>query len=85
MNLLPACLRRPAAPPPVRRPAPAVDLLLPDDDTGAPAGCGWFDSSQALRDGLAVQELPPSDLPVLALWFGALADAPVPAASARLQ
>lgn len=74
MNLLPHCLRR-TAPPPSRRLAPPLELLLPDPDEPAAPGCGWFDSSQALRDGLAVQELPDSELPVAALWFGALAAA----------
>lgn len=31
-----------------------------------PAPCGWFDSSQELRQGLVVHEL--SDLELLALW-----------------
>ncbi len=34
------------------------------------AGCGWFDSSWDLHQGLAVTELPASDWPVAALWFG---------------
>lgn len=43
---------------------------LPDDDTPV---CGWFDSSWALRQGLAVSELPDSDGTVAALWFAGLA------------
>ena len=46
-------------------------------DDGAP-GCGWYASSFALRQGLAVSELPDSDGSVAALWFAALD-------SARLQ
>jgi hypothetical protein len=43
---------RPSAPPrPVRR-APA-----PEGDDEAPAGCGWFDSSHVLHQGLVVREL----------------------------
>ena len=49
--------------------------------------CGWFESSWALRQGLAVQELGPGELAddgtVAALWLAALA---TPAAeSARWQ
>lgn len=66
--------------------APAApDLDDGADDTGPV--CGWFESSWALREGLAVQELGPADLPddgtVAALWLAALA---VPAAeSGRWQ
>jgi hypothetical protein len=74
---------------PSARPRLVVHVSIPkvqpvaDDgaDEGAPA-CGWFDSSYALRQGLAVQELPDSDGTVAALWFQALAAAP---ASAPLQ
>ncbi len=62
--------------PPMVMPAP--EPLPPE----APA-CGWFDSSWALRQGLAVRELPDSDGAAAALWFPALASAC--AASARLQ
>lgn len=60
----------------------AADGALPADD-GAPA-CGWFDSSWALQQGLAVSELPDSDGTVAALWFAELAPRRRPA-SARLQ
>jgi hypothetical protein len=40
--------------------------------------CGWFDSSWALHQGLAVTELPDSDGSVAALWFAALATAAPP-------
>ena len=46
-------------------------------DDGTPA-CGWYESSFALRQGLAVSEMPDSDGSVAALWF-AVQD------SARLQ
>ena len=35
--------------------------------------CGWFDSSWALREGLAVSDLPDGDGAVAALWFADLA------------
>ena len=35
----------------------------------AESACGWFDSSWDLRQGLAVSELPDSELAVAALWF----------------
>jgi len=59
-----------------------------DADVDGPA-CGWFDSSFALRQGLAVQELGPSELPdadgtLAALWFAALAK-PAAAGSACRQ
>lgn len=60
---------------------PSAELCEPLPDT-TPA-CGWFDSSWALRQGLAVSELPDSDGTVAALWFAALALAPAP--SLRLQ
>ncbi len=65
---------------------PAPDAAAPDD--GGPA-CGWFESSWALRQGLAVQELGASELPdsdgtLAALWFAALG-APAAAGSARWQ
>lgn len=65
---------------------PARDADDGDPDDGRPA-CGWFDSSRALREGLAVQELGICDVPddgtLAALWLAALA-APV-AESARRQ
>jgi hypothetical protein len=68
----------PAAPPEVADAADAAD--------DGPV-CGWFESSWALRQGLAVQELGPGELAddgtVAALWLAALA---TPAAeSARWQ
>lgn len=60
----------------------------PADDDGSPV-CGWFESSWALREGLAVQELGASELPdpdgtLAALWFAALA-VPAAPASGRWQ
>ena len=54
---------------------PAAETDQPED---AGPACGWFESSWALRQGLAVQELGASDLPdpdgtLAALWFAALA------------
>ena len=48
----------------------APEAVAVDEDTRA---CGWFDSSWALRQGLAVSELPDSDGAVAALWFAELA------------
>ncbi|MES2719022.1 MAG: hypothetical protein V4795_24900 [Pseudomonadota bacterium] len=61
------------------QPRLVVHLSIPKvrplgDDGGAqdtPA-CGWYESSFALRQGLAVSELPDSDGSVAALWFAAL-------------
>ncbi len=72
MSLLPACLLRaiagtplaaigpylakptPAAAP---RPAPLPTIAIDAADDERP-GCGWFESSLALREGLAVTEWP---------------------------
>ena len=66
-----------------RVPAPADDRPEAADD--AEPVCGWFDSSWALRQGLAVQELGPSELPddgtVAALWLAALATPAAPSAA----
>ncbi len=49
-------------------------------------GCGWFDSSFELQQGLAVSEFDDGDLPVAALWFPALdGGRGVPVASAWLH
>ena len=58
------------SPEPGLRPALPV-LTLPAE--AAESACGWFDSSWELRQGLAVSDLPDSDLIVAALWFGKLA------------
>lgn len=59
-------------PPPLPLPRPQED-----DDTTVPEAlgpvCGWFDSSWALREGLAVTDLPDGDGAVAALWFADLA------------
>ena len=75
---------------PVRVSIPTVPPLDgdPPEEDGSPV-CGWFESSWALREGLAVQELGASDQPapdgtLAALWFAALAAAPSPA-SGRWQ
>jgi hypothetical protein len=52
--------------------AAAIDLDLAALGE-ATSGCGWFDSSWELRQGLAISELPASELAVAALWFPALA------------
>lgn len=54
-------------------PAPSQPHLAPED---GPPGCGWFDSSWALDQGLAVSDLPDSDGTVAALWFAQLAPRP---------
>lgn len=71
---------------------PAASAEVPEIAEAADAAdegpvCGWFESSWALRQGLAVQELGPGELAddgtVAALWLAALA---TPAAeSARWQ
>ena len=45
-----------------------------------PAGCGWFESSHELQQGVAVQEWPADDWAVAALYFAQLQPS-----SARLQ
>ena len=61
---------------PLPPPSP-LPLLPADDDAMALEAtspvCGWFDSSWALRQGLAVSDLPDSDGAVAALWFAELA------------
>lgn len=52
----------------VTTPAPSLAAGLAEP----PAGCGWFDSSHELHQGLAVQEWPDADWAVAALYFGAL-------------
>jgi hypothetical protein len=82
--------------PPIARPRRSVPVRVPQvqpapadrPEEDSPA-CGWFESSWALRQGLAVQELGASDLPdsdgtLAALWFAALALPPAPA-SGRWQ
>ena len=50
----------------------------------AESACGWFESSWDLRQGLAVSELPDSELALAALWFTALAG-PVGTTSVQWQ
>lgn len=53
----------------------SIPKVQPHIDEGADEGaqaCGWYESSFALRQGLAVSELPDSDGSVAALWFAAL-------------
>jgi hypothetical protein len=47
----------------------ASEAVAVDEETRA---CGWFESSWALHQGLAVSELPDSDGAVAALWFAEL-------------
>lgn len=70
-------LPTPATPLPAGVAAPAPDAALPADP-----GCGWFESSWDLQQGLRVSEWPDSDGPVAALWFATLAAG---AGSAALQ
>lgn len=51
-------------------PAPALSVVAGLAES--PAGCGWFDSSHELHQGLAVQEWPDADWAVAALYFGGL-------------
>ncbi len=50
---------------------PAADTAAsePAPEPSSGSGCGWFDSSWALHQGLSVTELPDSDGVVAALWF----------------
>ena len=54
---------------------PRVPAAAADEAADPAPACGWFESSWALRNGLAVSELPDSDGSVAALWFAALASA----------
>lgn len=66
-----------------RVPPAAGEGVPPVEDT-SPV-CGWFESSWTLRQGLAVQELGPSELPddgtVAALWLAALGAPAAPSAA----
>lgn len=54
--------------------APAEPAGPAVDDAGEPvSACGWFESSLALRDGLAVREWSPDDWATAALYFAELA------------
>ena len=63
-----AGLPTPATPLPAGVAAQAPDAALP-----AGPGCGWFESSWDLQQGLRVSEWPDSDGPVTELWFATLA------------
>jgi len=78
---------------PAQTPLPALAIDAADDAavsallTAAapvlaepPAGCGWFESSHELQQGVAVQEWPAADWAVAALYFAQLQPS-----SARLQ
>lgn len=58
----------------VPRVAPPADGISVDVDRldAAVPDCGWYESSFALRQGLAVSELDDSDGSVAALWFAQL-------------
>jgi hypothetical protein len=53
--------------PRVQPPADGIAVVV-DDDNAAP--CGWYESSFALRQGLAVSELSDGDACLAAQWFG---------------
>jgi hypothetical protein len=55
---------RPRLVPPRRKPCPLPAVA--DDGSGAYLGCGWFDSSHELQQGLLATELPP-DAPLPAV------------------
>jgi hypothetical protein len=69
----------------VPRVQPPSDGIAVAVDDGSEPACGWYESSFALRQGLAVSELTDSDGSVAALWFAALREAEIqdawPAAS----
>ena len=54
-----------------QRAADAAGASPPAAELPPDTGCGWFDSSWALHQGLSVTELPDSDGVVAALWFPA--------------
>ena len=47
-------------------PEPASDAATPDDDG---CGCGWFDSSRDLAQGIQVRELSASDESLPLAWW----------------
>lgn len=47
---------RHATPAPAGRATAALEAAAPPDDDVPPRGCGWFDSSHELRQGLRVDE-----------------------------
>ena len=51
------------------QPAANTAVSEPASEPSSGSGCGWFDSSWALHQGLSVTELPDSDGMVAALWF----------------
>jgi hypothetical protein len=57
--------------PSVQPPADGIAVTVVDRVPAA-ADCGWYESSFALRQGLAVSELDDSDGSVAALWFAQL-------------
>jgi len=64
--------RRPAQPPArPARPAPPPRPVLWDDEEEPPAGCGWFDSSHELHNGLWVREHTSADEVAAELPLGA--------------
>lgn len=69
-----------------RVPPPVDGTTALVDHEGTP-GCGWYESSFVLRQGLHVSELDDSDGSVAALWSAALRAADQPGAwpAAALQ
>ena len=61
--------------------AVAVDCA----DAGDARACGWFDSSWDLRQGLAVNELAETELPVAALWFAELMPVLLPVSALAIE
>ncbi len=51
---------------------PPADGIAVAADDRAPPACGWYESSFALRQGLAVSELADDDGGGAAQWFAAL-------------
>lgn len=51
---------------------PAEGIVAVAVDGAAPTDCGWYESSFALRQGLAVSELADDDGSAVAQWFAAL-------------
>ena len=68
-----------------RNPAPLPEMcLLPepvaDEPPAESAGCGWFESSQDLTQGLQVSELAPTDAALPLAWWLQWQTGPAPSA-----
>jgi hypothetical protein len=61
---------------------PEISVLLepaPEEPPAESAGCGWFESSQDLTQGLQVSELAPTDAALPLAWWLQWQTGPAPA------